>query len=316
MAEQPAMVKSKQPDPPVRAETAAIKPANIPSQPAGKPARTKGLGSVEMPVVTALVVAGLFYGWLQSGEGHITAETGIGYALGIVGSVLMLLLLFYPLRKRLKFLRAIGSVRAWFRIHMLLGVIGPALVVLHSNFVLGSLNSSVALWAMLVVATSGFAGRFFYARMHRGLYGRKHNAEELARNVLEIRNSISMNNYTMAEIEAEISKYENVRPDQAPGFWRVLFSGFGDRFRREKLKQRLDRLLSDRLQASGMSPNVRRQQLADFDASLGQYFRAVARAKTFEIYERLFSVWHMLHMPLFFVLVLAALVHVLAVHLY
>jgi hypothetical protein len=33
-------------------------------------------------------------------------------------------------------------------------------------------------------------------------------------------------------------------------------------------------------------------------------------------YERLFSLWHVFHMPLFLLLVVSALVHVLAVHMY
>jgi hypothetical protein len=33
-------------------------------------------------------------------------------------------------------------------------------------------------------------------------------------------------------------------------------------------------------------------------------------------YERLFSLWHLFHMPLFLLLVVSALVHVLAVHMY
>ena len=33
-------------------------------------------------------------------------------------------------------------------------------------------------------------------------------------------------------------------------------------------------------------------------------------------FERLFALWHVVHYPLFMVLVLAAVVHVLAVHMY
>jgi hypothetical protein len=36
----------------------------------------------------------------------------------------------------------------------------------------------------------------------------------------------------------------------------------------------------------------------------------------FESYERLFSVWHALHLPLIFMLLLAASVHIVAVHVY
>jgi hypothetical protein len=42
----------------------------------------------------------------------------------------------------------------------------------------------------------------------------------------------------------------------------------------------------------------------------------VGRITQFTLYERLFSLWHVLHMPLFFMMVISALLHVLAVHLY
>jgi hypothetical protein len=35
------------------------------------------------------------------------------------------------------------------------------------------INDSVAFVAVLVVATSGIVGRYFYSQIHRGLYGRK-----------------------------------------------------------------------------------------------------------------------------------------------
>jgi hypothetical protein len=36
----------------------------------------------------------------------------------------------------------------------------------------------------------------------------------------------------------------------------------------------------------------------------------------FEAYERLFSLWHVLHLPLFFMLLIAGIVHVIAVNVY
>src|SRR5262249_23263690 len=58
----------------------------------------------------AVVTAGLLYGWQNSDEGYLTPESGIGYALGIIGGSAMLLLLGYPLRKRLASLKIIGGV--------------------------------------------------------------------------------------------------------------------------------------------------------------------------------------------------------------
>ena len=119
-------------------------------------ARRNTVVSALRPSLSELVVAAaLLLGWHNSEEGHLTPETGVGYWLGIAGASAMLLLLLYPLRKRMKSLRGLGSVGGWFRLHMVLGLIGPALILFHSNFKLGSLNSNVALFSMLTVAASG-----------------------------------------------------------------------------------------------------------------------------------------------------------------
>ena len=119
------------------------------------------------------------FGWLIRDYGLISPEEGIGYWLGITGGTMMVLLLMYPLRKRFRFLHILGATRHWFRLHMIFGLLGPLLILYHSNFHLGSFNSRVAFYAMLLVAGSGIIGRHFYAGIHRGLYGRKTNLREL-----------------------------------------------------------------------------------------------------------------------------------------
>ena len=66
----------------------------------------------------------IYIGWQSSAERPLTAEQGAGYALGIIGGCLMLLLLLYPLRKHLRLMRNWGPVKYWFRLHMLFGVLG------------------------------------------------------------------------------------------------------------------------------------------------------------------------------------------------
>ena len=55
-------------------------------------------------------------------------------------------------RKRFRFLQILGATRHWFRLHMIFGLLGPLLILYHSNFHLGSFNSRVAFYAMLLVA--------------------------------------------------------------------------------------------------------------------------------------------------------------------
>ena len=45
-------------------------------------------------------------------------------------------------------------------------------------------------------------------------------------------------------------------------------------------------------------------------------FRAVQRNIQFSTYERLFSLWHVVHIPFLCMLVITAVVHVVAVHIY
>ena len=49
---------------------------------------------------------------------------------------------------------------------------------------------------------------------------------------------------------------------------------------------------------------------------LDMYIAAMRKASRLALFERLFGLWHILHLPLFVILVFAATVHVIAVHLY
>ena len=141
--------------------------------------RTRWWARVIPVTFSIAVVVVLSIGWLNRDDNGLTPVSGVGYWLGIAGSGLMLLLLLYPLRKRLPSLQVIGTVAFWFRAHMILGVVGSALILWHANFRLGSINSSVALVTMLVVAMSGIVGRYLYRKVHLGLYGRKAEVREI-----------------------------------------------------------------------------------------------------------------------------------------
>ncbi len=132
------------------------------------------------PIAWGVLVASLIlWGANARLERYITPQRGMGYWLGIIGGSMMLLLLVYSARKRAAWLRWIGGIPQWFQIHMVLGVVGPLLVLFHANFRLGATNSNVALICMLLVAGSGVIGRYIYTRMHANLDGNQDTLEEL-----------------------------------------------------------------------------------------------------------------------------------------
>ena len=46
------------------------------------------------------------------------------------------------------------------------------------------------------------------------------------------------------------------------------------------------------------------------------YLDAVVKASGLALYDKLFAMWHLLHLPLYFLLIVTGIVHVVAVHLY
>ena len=137
------------------------------------------------------VMALLWFGTHFPIERYISPQHGVGYALGIVGGSMMLLLLLYPLRKRVRWLKFMGRMSLWFRVHMVLGVMGPVLILFHANFSTGATNSNVALACMLIVSGSGLFGRYFYAQIHHGLYGQRANLNELRSTAEILRDQVS-----------------------------------------------------------------------------------------------------------------------------
>jgi len=271
-----------------------------------KPVR-RSTGTSELIVILSLTAVALAYGWLRRDEGDLTAETGIGYYLGIIGSLMMLVLLLYPLRKRIAALRVFGNVRSWFRIHMIFGILGPALIILHSNFALGSLNSTIAFLSMLIVAGSGLIGRFFYTRIHRGLYGHRASVREYLSDAEGFKSEFALEPSIVANIMQNLRSYEERRLAPSATFWNSLLRALTSPIARKMLRRRVLRQVRQH-----HSPAASQA----FDSKLKRYLFAVTRAEAFALYERLFALWHVLHLPLFIILVFAALGHVIAVHLY
>jgi hypothetical protein len=253
------------------------------------------------------VLAIIGYGWQHRIEQPLTAETGMGYALGIVGGTLMLLLLLYPLRKHAGFMRHLGPVRFWFRTHMLFGIIGPVCILFHSGFQLGSLNSNIALFCMLLVAGSGLIGRYFDTRIHHGLYGRKATLEELTRHAELLGGSLEDHLADYPKIREQIRTFETVAHRKPAGIFSSFFTFSSLGFRTWLLYLSLWRQIPATLPAAQRKALLRH---------IGAQLESVRKVTEFYFYERLFSIWHVLHFPLFLMLVLSGIVHVIAVHMY
>ena len=267
----------------------------------------------------ALVVV-IYLGWSMPTERYITPTRGFGYALGIIGGSLMLLLLVYSARKHFRWLRFLGPTPSWFRFHMVLGIVGPLCILFHSNFKTGAANSNVALFCMLTVASSGFIGRYLYANIHSGLYGRKLQLGELqasATGLRELSNTVSFLPDLVARLEVAERRLLKSGPRLSLlGFLKpplVAVAAATARWQLHGYVRRGLRASADRNPViAAESKRLRRAANGYVDRRLS----ATRRLASFQGYERLFSLWHALHIPLIFMLIIAAVVHVIAVNVY
>jgi hypothetical protein len=270
-----------------------------PARPTVSPERTR-----PSPERILFVVAGLMLvlGSQMPLTSYLSPKNGIGYALGIAGGVLLLLQSFFAIRK------------CWFQWHLLLGILAPVLILMHCGFSLGATNSNIALFSLLLVAGSGVVGRYFYAKTHRATLG------ELERGAQEIKDrgsKLVMIPELIERLDAEESRLLGVGGWRGPGIVLaplVIALRFGSS---ERLLHRYAcaaiKMTAARHKA--VATQKQRFERVTFDY-VSRRLRATRDVAEFRVYERLSSIWHVLHVPLFLILIAAGIVHVVAVHLY
>lgn len=249
--------------------------------------------------------------WAVVRLADLQATSDLGYALGIAGGTAMLLLFAYPLRKRVRALHRLGPAKPWFAVHMVLGVAGPVLILLHSGFRIGSLNAGVALWSMLIVAGSGVVGRFLYLLTHRGLNGEH---EELGRLMQGLGLAEARGESVWSDTPAVTSPLHRFATDARqlatrPGH---DVAGHFEAFVLLPWRRRVElRAVRKALRAL-----ARRGDRSHNLAAIGEAYAGALRLAQYGRATRLFELWHVLHIPFVYLMVVCAVVHIVAVHVY
>lgn len=269
-----------------------------------------------------VICAVLAIGYFISTQKFYKPGDDLGYNMGLVGGIMLLSLLLYPLRKRARFLKGIGILPTWFKWHMIFGILAPTLILFHSTFHIGSINAGMALAAMILVAGSGVFGRFFYTKIHNGLYGRQANLKELQADMAQTGNVKSVLGFA-PEIETKLEEFRarttSVSKGGDAGLWH--FSTIG--IRATLLSRSLVKDLHHAMYSQTREKNWNAVQMQRLDTlyeenknKIEAYIKAVRDVAQFHTYERLFSWWHIFHIPLVYMLVFSGIFHVLSVHMY
>lgn len=275
-------------------------------------------GSLRNAIIWTLIVILVALAWFVVTKKPYTAGDDIGYNLGLVGGIMMLMLLVYSLRKRAGFMKHTGPVRHFFAFHMFLGVTGPILVLFHSTFKIGSLNSRIALYSMLLVAGSGLVGRFVYRHIHQGLYGRERTVAEAEQQLHESAESVQSIFSLAPSVETKLEsfrEYAMARLEGAlPRAWRFMTM----RFRGHRLARAARKEIWHALEQTAREKNWPRDELAAQKKAASEkifgFVEAVCDAARHATWVRLFALWHVVHVPFLYLLIITGIVHVIAVN--
>jgi len=302
----------------VNHDQAVIRSATIIQSATAVPKKKRGrtFRVTVLPLVALVLVAA----WAVHEGDYYKPGDHFGYYLGVTGGVMMIVLLLYSARKYFHFMRNWGATKHWFRFHMILGIVGPTLILFHSTFRAGSLNAIVALSCMILVASSGLVGRFIYSKIHHGLYGRSATLQEVQENLGIIGGDVKSIFHFAPNIEKRLKQFEASTLTQDKGAWSRLTSfvivGIRARWTYYATARELKRLGRIHSAKHQWDTNKLEARLEAGKMAIQKYLDAVINVTRFTTYERLFSLWHVIHVPFLFMLVISGIVHVVAVHMY
>lgn len=226
----------------------------------------------------------------------------LGLLYGYIGTAILLLLLLYSVRKRVRALHGLGKLGRWLNVHIFFGIAGPMMITLHSGFhVTGAI--AVGYWAMISVMLSGFVG-YYLLRKVGGALSETEDASQMLTEELEAldRELTERFAFTPADLEA------------------LRFRAGGERAERlnavASLFYLLGRDLLGILDSLGLLPASKAEaRLRPFDRrllrALTRRHLAIERKRAFlRQTSALFHYWHTIHKPFTFVLFLMMGIHI------
>jgi hypothetical protein len=172
---------------------------------------------------------------------------------------------------------------------------------------------------MLIVASSGFVGRYFYSRIHYGLYGQKATMAGLLKNIESEEGKLLIIYNITPELKDELTKFDvalTTNLTLLDSIKRFLVLGTKIRLAGLILPFKLKKTVLAHATKYQWTPLHTKSYLKMLNLHIHYYLQTTLRVCEFSIYERLFALWHTLHLPLFIMMIITGIIHVIAVHMY
>lgn len=230
----------------------------------------------------------------------------IGHLYGNAGLVIILGNLLYLVRRRLVSVTWLGSMQAWMAWHVFSGIVGPALIVVHSALTLRTWPAMVSSAALAIVVVTGIFGRYLYQLVPRLSNGRQAAGEELAgdvdRSVMALR-ALGPGAQEAAalvdrRVEAEVARARSGG-----------FGGVGAIARALGVIWRL-RSLRGAARATALAAGADADAARSIGRGAAAIGRSLVRLELVDVLARAANAWRGVHRNLVIVMLIAASLHV------
>jgi len=260
---------------------------------------------LSMLLIIASVVAYAIHAPVDGPNGG----TWLGYTLGGLGAFLILLLMWFGIRKR-SYKSSAGKVEGWLSAHVYLGLALIVIATLHAGFQIGWNLHTLAYVLMFIVIFSGIFGVYAYLR-YPELMTKNRRGNTLERMLIE-----------MSELDRECRESSSQLTDEIN---KSVLNSCENTIIGGSLRQQLSgRVKNCATQAAFDRVNELKQtlprEMAD-DASrlmtlLGKKCELVQRARRDVQYKAMMDIWLYFHVPLSFALLAALIAHVVSIFFY
>ncbi|MGE4132039.1 MAG: hypothetical protein AB7F86_10415 [Bdellovibrionales bacterium] len=237
-------------------------------------------------------------GYLAADMKLLTKPGGtVSLWLGWIGFGLMIIMNLYSLRKRTGALGQMGSLRSWLNFHVFCGLLGPSLILFHSNLKARGIVG-ISFWSMIISFSSGVIGRYFYLQ----LLGKKADYDKAAEKWIERLNKVLESSKTKGDealmknvLKAALRHAGcNMEGTSINPFFAVFCSLIGD----------IRMYFTDPRAPVGWPPQSR--------LCLAQYALNMRRSLFLGPFQKIMGLWHDFHFPFAVFMYIAAVIHVIS----
>jgi hypothetical protein len=217
----------------------------------------------------------------------------LSLTLGIAALFLLICILIYSLRRNIPSLRNKGDLNNWLDFHIFCGILGPILVLFHSNFKVGGLIA-LGFWSMVISVLSGIIGRYFFLQVNQEASYWHHLTRHYEGIFVKIQEQFKISNSLLQSLKIRATEVAGgpIPNRPAPTPMQALFkSVYCDL-----------RLLLSTPNMHGLPPKV-----ADIFI---QYGLATRKIYLLEQYRKLMGYWKTFHLPFAVIMYLVIFIHV------